>query len=389
MGECAPIYKFERKTTPTHLIRTQTMSDLTDLTSAFQQIKLSDAVTEMHPAIQSLPISKPIRRCIACGQEGHTNISKSCPKRSSIVEPIHAIPPTVVTDIDPSMITTFFQTSTRDNNDATNAIRERIIGCLSTAPFLDDPIHGPAWRTLVAAWDAAVREVAEKTHVPAYDHITVSMKGGRSYHYDADLQFHTSDEIICRKIEFKYGATKVSSLPQFLSLQAKFPMFEVTYDAFYYDHFLDRYLACDEGLTETKPSREDYLHRVTATTYHVPFFQQLKEREAVAKQEKNRVVNESITAYLETHGSSMNLTRFSEKLQESQTGKIYLLWSKGAFHVDAREQHSQENEPMTYHGIKRGNVLQIHQGGIQYHLLLRWRNHKGILNPAWQIKRVC
>jgi hypothetical protein len=368
------------------------MSDLADLAAAFQQITLSDAVTEMLPAIQSLPVSKPIRRCIACGQEGHTNISKSCPKRSSVeptvvpipvVSAVSAVP--VVSDIDPSMITTFFQTSTRDNNDATNAIRERIIGCLSTAPFLEDPIHGPAWRTLVAAWNAAVREVAEKTQVPAYDRVTVSMKGGRSYHYDADLQFHTSDGIVIRMLEFKYGATKVSSLPQFLSLQAKFPMFEVTYDTFYYDHFLDRYLACDEGLTETKPSREDYLRRVTATTYHVPFFRQLKEREAVAKQEKNRVVNESITAYLETHGPSMNLARFSEKLQESQTGKIYLLWSKGAFHVDVRQP---KEEPLTYHGIKGGNVLQIQQGCIQYHLLLRWRNHKGILNPAWQIKLV-
>ena len=373
------------------------LTDLTDLTAAFQQVTLSDAVTEMLPAIQSMP--KPIRHCAACGQEGHTNISKSCPKRvCSIVESAHApIIPTVasaamsvsatMSDIHPSMITTFFQKSTRDNNDATNAIRERIIGCLSTSPFLEDPIHGPAWKTLMSAWDTAVREVAEKTQVPAYDRVTVSMKGGRGYHYDADLQFHTSDGIVLRMIEFKYGATQVTSLPQFLSLQAKFPMFEVTYDAFYYDHFLDRYLACDEGLTETKLSREDYLHRVTATTYHVPFFQQLKEREDVAKQEKNRVVNESIAAYLETHGPSMNLTRFSEKLQESQTGKIYLLWSKGAFHVDARGL-SKEDEPLTYHGIKGGNVLQIHQGGIQYHLLLRWRNHKGILNPAWQIKLV-
>jgi hypothetical protein len=55
------------------------MSDLTDLVVAFQQITLSDAVTEM-----SAPIPKRIRHCSACGQEGHTNVSKSCPKRGSI-----------------------------------------------------------------------------------------------------------------------------------------------------------------------------------------------------------------------------------------------------------------------------------------------------------------
>ena len=40
---------------------------------------------------------------------------------------------------------------------------------------------------------------------------------------------------------------------------------------------------------------------------------------------------------------------------------------------------------MTFHGIRNGNVIEVQSGPTLYRLLLRWRNHKGILNPAWQI----
>ena len=34
-----------------------------------------------------------------------------------------------------------------------------------------------------------------------------------------------------------------------------------------------------------------------------------------------------------------------------------------------------------------GNVIEVKSGLSIYNLLLRWRNHKGILNPAWQISK--
>jgi hypothetical protein len=74
---------------------------------------------------------------------------------------------------------------------------------------------------------------------------------------------------------------------------------------------------------------------------------------------------------------------FSEKVKATQTDKIYLLWSNGTFHIDkVREQEMTE---MMFHSIKNGNILELKSGQTIYGLLLRWRNHKGILNPAWQI----
>lgn len=40
---------------------------------------------------------------------------------------------------------------------------------------------------------------------------------------------------------------------------------------------------------------------------------------------------------------------------------------------------------MIFHCIKNGNILELKTSNNIYRLLLRWRNHKGILNPAWQI----
>ena len=38
--------------------------------------------------------------------------------------------------------------------------------------------------------------------------------------------------------------------------------------------------------------------------------------------------------------------------------------------------------------VKNRNTIVLMSDNYEYHLLLRWRNHAGILNPAWQIKVV-
>jgi hypothetical protein len=100
--------------------------------------------------------------------------------------------------------------------------------------------------------------------------------------------------------------------------------------------------------------------------------------------QKNKVVNESITAYLTKYGKDVNIEFFKEKLKSSQDDKIFLMWSKShRFCIDTFLE-SEKND-ITYHSIKRGNAIQLQSGTTMYSLLLRWKNHKGILNPAWQI----
>jgi len=287
-------------------------------------------------------------------------------------------------------INTYFTTSSRDENDKTNKIRENVLKLISNVPpaYLNDAQYGAMWISVRDAWSVALAQVARATGVPAYTSSKVQMRGGRGYNYDADISYYNGDVVVgSAMIEFKNGGTNIDGLPQFLSLQAKADLFSgaETYDVFYYKNYLDKYLAVDAGLTEVKPDLATYLNMVTKTTYGIsPWFAQLKERELINQAEKNAVVNASITDYLTRCGPGIDIAAFGNKIRATQTGKIYLLWSNGAFYVDKLE--ADEMNDILYKGIKNGNVLELQaRSGTIYGLLLRWRNHKGILNPAWQI----
>ena len=289
---------------------------------------------------------------------------------------------TNVADIDP-----FFNTSSRDGNDAANKVREKVLSVISAPPqeYLDDPVYGGKWNILHKEWVRVMAVVAEQTGLVQYTSTRVNMKGGRAANYDVDVMFYDGANLVAsRKIEFKYGGTNIDELAQFLSLQARIGMFPETYDKFYYENYIDQYLACDSGITEEKPTIQVYLKNVPSINYAItPFFAQLKSRELLFQDEKNAVVNRSITDYLTKYGSQIDLQSFSEKLKSTQADKIYLLWANEKFCLD--KMFSTEMSDMAFHSIKNGNVLQIKSANSMYGLLLRWRNHKGVLNPAWQI----
>jgi hypothetical protein len=286
-----------------------------------------------------------------------------------------------------SDITTFFSTSTRNDNDATNKVREKVLKLICNPPkeYLENPEFGNSWRIVYQAWNDALKKVAEETNILIYTSTQIKIRGGRKFNYDADIMYYNGTILVAnRKIEFKNGGSNISNLPQFLSLQAKIGLFTETYDKFWYEKYLDKYIGCDSSITEAKPSLQLYLKNVTSTKYTItPFFAQLKARELFFQKEKNEVVNSSITDYLTQYGKELDIKSFSEKVKATQTEKIYLLWCNGKFYTDKLSE--AEMSDMTYHSIKNGNVLEVKSGNIIYGLLLRWRNHKGILNPAWQI----
>ena len=287
--------------------------------------------------------------------------------------------------VNKSDITTFFSTSSRNDNDTANKKRENALAALLTVPadYLADPTHGHQWQTVRDDW---VRVLKAFTPDPSTE-ATTKLMGGRKYNYDIDLSIKNSGTH--HKLEFKYGGTKITELPQFLSLQAKVPLFPLTFPEFYYEKYIDQYLACDEGLsTVSKPQLAEYLEMVTKVNYDVsPFFAQLKEREDVNKAQKDKIVNDGITDYLNLYGGQIDAAAFTEKVKETQRDKVYIMWSDGKFNVDQLETDSLNFE---FYQIRNGNLLEVKSGNLVCSMLLRWRNHKGVLNPAWQIslKRV-
>jgi len=286
-----------------------------------------------------------------------------------------------------SDITTYFSTSTREKNDATNKVREKVLKIVCNPPkeYLDDAKFGNEWRIVSENLNDALKKIAEKTNVSHYTSTEIEIKGGRKFNYDADVMYYNGNTLVeNRKIEFKNGGSNIGDLPQILSLQVKYGLFPETYDVFWYKYYLDKYMDCDNSITEPKPTLQTYLKNVSKIDYNItPFFAQLKKRKSFYKQEKNKVVNDSIIDYLTKYGKELDIKSFCEKVKASQTEKFYLLWSNEQFYIDKISE--AEMSDMTYHSIKNGNVLQVKSGNTIYSLLLRWRNSKGILNPAWQI----
>ena len=285
-------------------------------------------------------------------------------------------------------ILSFGRTSLRGGNDAINKMRETILPILSGPPteYLLHPEYGHKWLSCSNAWNTALHEIAIQKGI-VYNTTRVHLKAGRTFNYDADLSYYNESELIDTvKIEFKKGGNSIVKLPQFLSLQVKCGLFPETYDKFYYEKYIDKYIACDTEITEPKPDLALYLKCVSVINYNIlPFFSQLKAREPFFKKEKFRVVNESIADYLNQYGAQLDLLAFAEKIRRSQTDKIFMLWSNERFYID--KILDNEMEFMHKISIKNGNVIEVKTGVSIYNLLLRWRNHKGILNPAWQISK--
>ena len=125
-----------------------------------------------------------------------------------------------------SFISTFFTTSTRGKNDEANSKREMVIEQIGNPPteFMEDELLGANWKYVKAEWDKAIQIVATKTNVTEpYASYRIEKKGGRKFNYDGVVMFYNEggEVIASRKIEFKYGATNVNSVPQFLSLTTK------------------------------------------------------------------------------------------------------------------------------------------------------------------------
>lgn len=304
-------------------------------------------------------------------------------------------------------ILTFQVKNSRAANDVSNKTRESILGSILTTDIHDtDPIYGPAWQTLRTKWHAILTEIGTQHGLPAATPFTVSQKGGRAYNYDY-LVTYTPKKTIAQlrheaqtghpislappleiRVEFKYGGTSVTSIPEFFNPAADKPFHAMSYARFWYEGYLDRFLEA-VGLSPTdKPSEEEYLASVhTSNGKGSVFFASLIPLRKAGRltEASNAIVNESITAFLELVKDTTDLAAITAEFQRSQTGKEFVFYEGGEFHVDHIPETALTCSSVI--GVRNGNVLCIQSAdaSTEYRMLLRWKNDKGVLYPAWQI----
>jgi hypothetical protein len=268
----------------------------------------------------------------------------------------------------------------RGNNDANNKKREAVLCMLyhATGDFLADA----TWSSMQTKW----REFLGTLCSAPYDDVRVHQRGGRSENYDLDITYlHTGVAVSTVKAEFKHNAASLAALPQYFSPADNKPYMPVRYADFFYGHYIDQ--VCPTGVE--KPDRDTYLSLVYSDNYsRHPMFQALRDSDRANRDRcppaRARVVKDSIAAYLDEYKTQLNMAELSKDIRERQMGKVFILWDLNTFRSDTI--HDDEMEIASVEGVKNKNVLvAVSKAGTKHNMLLRWKNHQGVLYPAWQI----
>ena len=273
----------------------------------------------------------------------------------------------------------------RKTNGQKNEMRERIIEMLPNLP--EQYVKDSQWCELRDKFMNAIRNFSP---YPNYT-FRISRKGGRKSSYDFDFVFMNTDtfETTTRKIEFKNSNTStIDKIPQIYQKPCKTTnIFADNIDLFptyYYKNGLSQYCKTDNTLCQPLPTLEEYVKKCVPVKSTDPFFVEIKSRVKSFVDEKNAIVNSTIADYIQLCIGSVQLDKVSDILRQTQTDKTYLLWNYNTleFHID---QIPNEELVITRVSETTKNTIVFQANKYKYHFLLRWKNGKGILNPAWQV----
>lgn len=269
----------------------------------------------------------------------------------------------------------FYTTDDVFSNDKNNRIREKFL-----ASALDTTHPDPRFNTIKTKWQQFLSSLADGTP-------EIRPTAGRRHNHDFAVCFPSTSFAV----EFKHNAKSICEIPQFLSLPTKNANFlPVDYASFYYDVYLHKYIAADYYLMNPPlPDKATYLRTVFNCDYNAhPFFRLSRYRDNLNcnKLVKDNIVKASIKDYLQSFGAYTNKEKLTNLFLSTQSGKVYALWDP-VTETFYKEILTQTDLTITTVGdIKNGNTLIAKSATREFHMLLRWKNHSGVLYPALQIK---
>jgi hypothetical protein len=261
-------------------------------------------------------------------------------------------------------ILVFFEKGTKSDNDRNNKLRELIIENILNNKLPKKWYSSPQWFKVALRLKEFMKQLSPEPL------LKVEIKGGRYFNYDFLMSFKSGDI----KVEFKNGVKSIADYPEILSVSSNTFVKGVSYA----EHFYHNYLPM---LTNHEvPTKDFYLKNIHKNVVKHPFFIHLKEVDTFKEP-----VDESIDDYIR-HFLEFDFKAFQEKIK-NQFDKKFMLWDCEQFHLE-----SLMEEPIIPElHFKKGrnnlvNTVIIKAVTFEYHLLLRWKNHAGVLYPAWQIK---
>jgi hypothetical protein len=277
----------------------------------------------------------------------------------------------------------------KSNNDMYNKIRENVIANIFNIgdDYFNDPIYGADWKTFKQKFTTSILGLCEFP----FETISIKHMGGMSYNYDFKLSFIDKNKKIMKsvKLEFKHNNSNVSKLIQFIELydrdcKKKYNLCHISYAEYYYDNYLDKYIETDNDFIYQKPNKIEYLNFVSDVNYKHKFFNLLYKKKNIKMKIKKEIANESVREYIKLYSSTFNFDKITEKIKESQTNKVFLLWDCNEFHI----QTLVDIKNISISGIKKIDNLSFSVNVINFEydicVRLRWSNNNGLANPSWK-----
>jgi len=255
------------------------------------------------------------------------------------------------------------------------------------------------WYTLYIDWYTLKNNIKDYLYnviryrhiIEEYDKVTCEIKAGRQHNYDFEINYYNGDKMLTsEKIEFKFGIDKITAGPQFLSLSSKF---NTKYAEYFYDNYVGK---ISELYNIDKIDRETYLKYVHGNEYHKNrWFQYIYDNEEKYIKEKKILTDESIHNYvLQIYkNNELDIDELRNKFVATQNEKIYMCCKNYTFYFDTIDRDELYITYLKMKTLKNNKeyyntIICKTDTDTEYHMLLRWRNHAGILLPAWQIKIV-
>ena len=297
-----------------------------------------------------------------------------------------------------------FCPSSKNNNDINNKLRENIIGAIinNSTPenyftvsnrwkHMKDSINSYI-DSLVKIYDneqQSDQKPFEKSPIEIKN-VKLSHCGGRRFNYDFII---TINETMRFNIELKYNSSTVDETPQFVSPMKPSQYMSSSYEEYFYDNYLPR---LSELSGFSLPERKQYLKEIHTNTplcmkdYQELYYKGCKQSSKYTGEPADikfyeyskEIDNESRRTFIENN--DLNIELLSSYLQESQNGKIYMLYKDNNFklervNMDDYKLVNYEKKPKKYMYIATS------LSGKKIKILLRWKNGNGIAYPAFQI----
>lgn len=286
-----------------------------------------------------------------------------------------------------SDIRVFYNTSSRGRNDKSNRLREDILCAIGGGVHEYDHLV-PKWRR----WDPLVISYLTFIHSYCqsfcpefiYDH-RLYKTAGRKYNYDFELKIWNKKKDLIKtfQIEFKFNCSSIFKLPQVLQVRENLLINNnvPSYASFFFDFYIrHQFPHC---------SKQSYLKYVYQSNYDkLPIFRTMYDNEKQDQYQRSKriAVKNSIAEYLKTYADRLfDAQRLTHTLKKTQS-KLFMLYHKGSFVGEKFTEQQltiRQSKPML---ITHNSLLYETLCNTTYiHMLLRWKNHQGVLYPCWQI----